>query len=137
MLGCWGDPRTGISAFLGKLLTPVFSNSGVLFFFPILTVIITILLTNFMINMVVAVIMITATMPIAASLGILFLAGGISDYRMLYHRVYVTCIFAGILLFVCEYQMGACKKYVEQHFVPTILMMAIVALGWNFILFMF
>ena len=134
-VGLLGDPRTGISAFLGKLLTPVFSNSGVLFFF-ILTVIITILLTNFMINMVVAVIMITATMPIAASLGV--------DSLQVVYLITVCCTIAFMLpvssaasccLFANTKWVRA--KDVYKYSVPTILMMAIVALGWNFILFMF
>lgn len=130
-----GDEKTGISAFLGKVLTPLFTDSSVVFFF-LLTLIITIFLTNFMINMVVAIIMITATMPIAASLGV--------DSLQIVYLITISCTIAFMLpaasaasccLFANTKWVRA--KDVYKYSVPTILMMAIVALGWNFILFMF
>ena len=134
-VGLLGDPRTGISTFLGKLLTPLFTDSSTIFFF-ILTVIITIFLTNFMINMVVAVIMITATMPIAASLGV--------DSLQVVYLITVCCTIAFMLpaasaASCCLFAntKWVCAKDVYKYSVPTILMMAVVALGWNIILFMF
>ncbi|MDO4280986.1 MAG: SLC13 family permease [Peptococcaceae bacterium] len=130
-----GSDATGISAFLGKMLTPLFNDSSVIFFF-LLTLVITVFLTNFMINMVVAVIMISATLPIAASLGV--------DSLQIVYLITVSCTIAFMLpaasaascvLFANTQWVRA--KDVYKYSVPTIIMMALIALVWNFILFLF
>lgn len=130
-----GDERTGISAFLGKVLTPVFTDSSKLIFF-LLTLAITVFLTNFMINMVVAVIMISATMPIAANLGV--------DPLQIVYLITISCTIAFMLpsasaasccLFANTQWVRA--KDVYKYSVPTIIMLSLIALGWNWVLFLF
>lgn len=130
-----GSADAGISAFLAKTFTPMFANASVLTLF-ILVLLITILLTNFMINMVVAVIMISATMPIAAQLG--------ADPLQL---VYLITVSATIAFMLPAASAASCCLFANTEWVrgkdvyplafPTIIMMALVALGWNFILFLF
>lgn len=130
-----GTAEAGIGAFLGAVLTPVFQDTSVIVF-VLLTLAITIILTNFMINMVVAVIMITATMPIAANLGM--------DLLQIVYLITISCTIAFMLppasaasccLFANTKWVRA--KDVYKYSVPTILMLAVVALVWNMILFMF
>lgn len=130
-----GSEDAGIGAFLGKILTPVFNDSSVIIFF-LLTLIITICLTNFMINMVVAVIMITATMPIATSLGV--------DSLQIVYLITVSCTIAFVLppasaasccLFANTKWVRA--KDVYKYSVPTIILLALIALVWDFVLFLF
>lgn len=113
----------------------MFANASVRTLF-ILVLLITILLTNFMINMVVAGIMISATMPIAAQLG--------ADPLQL---VYLITVSATIAFMLPAASAASCCLFANTEWVrgkdvyplafPTIIMMALVALGWNFILFLF
>lgn len=130
-----GLPEAGISAFLGNLFTPMFQDVSVIVFF-LLVLAITVFLTNFMINMVVAVIMISATLPVAASLGV--------DSLQIVYLITVSCTIAFMLpaasaascvLFANTEWVRA--KDVYTYAVPTILVMAVAALLWNLILFMF
>ena len=130
-----GSEQAGIGAFLGKILTPMFSDSSVIIFF-LLTLAITIFLTNFMINMVVAVIMITATMPIANGLGV--------DSLQIVYLITISCTIAFMLpaasaasccLFANTKWVRA--KDVYKYSVPTIILLAAIALIWNYILFLF
>lgn len=130
-----GSQEAGISAFLGAVFTPMFQDVSVIVLF-ILVCIITIVLTNFMINMVVAVIMISATLPIAASLGV--------DPLQIVYLITVSCTIAFLLpassaascvLFANTEWVRA--KDVYAYAVPTIIMMAVITLFWNIILFMF
>ncbi|MEE0510110.1 MAG: SLC13 family permease [Peptococcaceae bacterium] len=130
-----GNDKAGISAFLGQVLTPLFSDSSLIFFF-ILTLVITVILTNLMINMVVAVIMITATLPIAASLGV--------DSLQIVYLITVSCNIAFMLpaasaasvcLFSNTKWIRAREIYIYS--IPTIIVMAVVTLLWNFVVFMF
>lgn len=134
-VGLLGSEKAGIGAFLGNLFTPMFQNTSVVVFF-LLTLAITVFLTNFMINMVVAVIMITATMPVAASLGV--------DSLQIVYLITVSCTIAFFLpaasaasccLFANTKWVRAKDVYVYS--VPTILMLSLIALVWNIILFMF
>ncbi|MFR6291861.1 MAG: SLC13 family permease [Peptococcaceae bacterium] len=130
-----GLPEAGISAFLGNLFTPMFQDVSVIVFF-LLVLAITVFLTNFMINMVVAVIMISATLPVAASLGV--------DSLQIVYLITVSCTIAFMLpaasaascvLFANTEWVRA--KDVYTYAVPTILVMAVAALLWNLVLFMF
>ena len=130
-----GNPAAGISAFLGVVFTPMFSGVSVIVFF-LLILVITVFLTNFMINMVIAVIMIAATLPIAATLGV--------DSLQVVYLITVACTIAFMLppasaascvLFANTEWVRA--KDVYKYGAPTIVMMAAVALIWNMILFMF
>ncbi len=130
-----GNPAAGISAFLGKVFTPMFGGvSTIVFFLLILAV--TVFITNFMVNMVVAVIMIAATLPIAATLGI--------EPTQVVYLITIACTIAFMLppasaascvLFANTEWVRA--KDVYKYGFPTIIMMSLVALIWNIVLFMF
>lgn len=134
-VGLLGSPDAGISAFLAQVLTPLFSNTSVVIFF-LITLVVTILLTNFMINMVVAVIMIAAVVPISVSLGV--------DPLQIVYLLTIACTIAFMLpaasaascvLFANTAWIKA--KDIYLYSVPTIIMLAAIALIWNVILFMF
>ena len=134
-VGLLGKPEAGISAFLAQVLTPLFQNTSVIFFFAI-TVLVTLILTNFMINMVVAVIMIAAVVPISASLGV--------PPLQIVYLITIVCTIAFMLpaasaascvLFANTAWIKA--KDIYLYSVPTIIMLALVAVIWNVILFMF
>lgn len=134
-VGLLGSDKAGIGAFLGKIFTPLFQDTSVIAFF-LLTLVITVFLTNFMINMVVAVIMITATMPICATLGV--------DQLQIVYLITISCTIAFMLpaasaasccLFANTKWVRAKDVYIYS--VPTIILLSLVALGWNYILFLF
>lgn len=129
------NPATGISAFLGAHLAPIFMGKPIVLFVAI-AMLITIILTNFMINMVIAVLMMAATFPVATQLGI-----DVTQLGYLY-TVCATIAFclpaaspAGMLLFANKEWLNA--KEIYKFAIPTALVMAVVALLWNLILFKF
>lgn len=134
-VGLLGNPDAGISAFLGAIFTPMFQGvSPVVFILLVLAI--TVFLTNFMINMVVAVIMISATLPIAVSMGI--------DPLQIVYLITLSCTIAFFLpaasaascvLFANTQWVRA--KDVYKYSLPIILMMAAFALIWNMVVFMF
>lgn len=134
-VGMLGNPETGISAFLSGVLAPVFAGKPVFLFFLIAMAVL-IVLTNFMINMVVAVIMMTATFPVAVTLGI--------DLTQL---AYLYTIGATIAFFLPAASAASCvlfsnsawvrAKDVYKYALPTILMISAIAMIWNFIVFLF
>lgn len=130
-----GSADAGIGAFLGQLFTPMFSGASVIVFF-LLVLAITVFLTNFMVNVVIAVIMLAATLPVASNLGI--------DALQVVYLITVSCTIAFML--PAASAASAClfsntewvrAKDVYKYGFPTIIMMAIVTLLWNIILFMF
>ena len=134
-VGLLGNEAAGISAFLGKLFTPMFQGKSTVVLF-LLIMLITIFLTNFMINMVVAVIMISATLPVVASLGVMPL--------QVVYLITVSCTIAFMLppasaasciLFANTEWVRA--KDVYKYAFPTIILIAVVALAWNIIMFSF
>lgn len=134
-VGLLGSEKAGIGAFLGQVLTPVFQGRSIIVF-CLLTAAITVFITNFMINMVVAIIMITATLPICASLGV--------DQLQIVYLITITCTIAFVLppasaasccLFANTKWVRA--KDVYKYSVPTIIWLTFVALAWNYILFLF
>ena len=134
-VGLLGNENAGISAFLGKLFTPMFQGKSTVVLF-LLILVITIILTNFMINMVVAVIMISATLPMAATLGV--------DPLQIVYLITVSCTIAFMLP---PASAASCilfantdwvkPKDIYKYAVPTIFLIAIVALGWNLVMFAF
>lgn len=128
-----GSPAAGISAFLGGVFVPMFQGKPVMIFF-LLVLVITVFLTNFMINMVIAVIMISATLPVAMSFGL--------DPTQVVYLITVACTIAFMLppasaascvLFANTEWIRATDVY--KYGAPTIVMMSLVALVWNLILF--
>lgn len=130
-----GSADAGIGAFLAQALTPLFQNTSVIFFFFI-TVIVTLILTNFMINMVVAVIMISAVVPISVTLGV--------PPLQIVYLITIVCTIAFMLpaasaascaLFANTAWIKA--KDIYLYSIPTIILLAVIAVVWNVILFMF
>ncbi len=134
-VGLLGNPEAGISAFLAQVFTPMFQGvSPVIFILLVLAI--TVFMTNFMINMVVAVIMISATLPIAASMGM--------DPLQIVYLITLSCTIAFFLpaASAASCVMFANTKWVRakdvyMYSIPTILMMASIALIWNIVIFMF
>lgn len=134
-VGLLGNADAGISALLAQVFTPLFQGVSPIIF-TLLILAITIFMTNFMINMVVAVIMLSATLPIAVSMGI--------DPLQIVYLITLSCTIAFMLpaASAASCVLFANTKWVRAKDVylysgPTILMMAAVALIWNLILFMF
>ena len=134
-VGLLGNEAAGISAFLGQLFTPMFQGKSTVVLF-LLIMLITIILTNFMINMVVAVIMISATVPMAAALGI--------NPLQIVYLITVSCTIAFMLppasaasciLFANTEWVRA--KDIYKYAFPTIILIAVVALVWNLVMFAF
>lgn len=134
-VGLLGNPDAGISAFLAQIFTPMFQGVSPIVFI-LLVLVITVFLTNFMINMVVAVIMISATLPIAVSMGI--------DPLQIVYLITLSCTIA---FFLPAASAASCvlfantkwvrAKDVYKYSLPIIIMMAAVALIWNIVVFMF
>ena len=129
------NPETGISAFLSGVFLPVFAGKPAAVFI-VLVVVVTVLLTNVMNNMVVAAIMITATIPIAISLGI-------DSLQMAYLITTASCIAlllppssAPALVMYANTQWVRAKD-VYIYVTPAIITTTIVFCVWNFIIFMF
>lgn len=130
-----GVSDTGISAFLSQVLGPVFGGlSPVLFLF--LGLVITVVLSNFLANMVVAVIMMTATFPLAAQMGLDFTQ---LAYLYTIGATVAFCLPAasppGMLMFANKEWLNAGLIY--KYSLPTIVMMTIVVFIWNLVMFMF
>ncbi len=130
-----GSPETGISAFVGGKLGAIFAGRPAIIFVA-LVAIITIVLTNLMANMIVAIIMISATLPLAAQLGI--------DPMQLGFLITVCSSIAfclpasspaGQYMFMNKEWLSS--KEIWTFAIPTVIMMSIVAIAWNMILFLF
>ena len=130
-----GNASTGISAFVGSFLGPIFAGKPA-WLFIILSMVITIVLTNFMANMVVAVVMFAACLPIGATLGIDPMQLGFL-YTICSSMAFLlpAASPAGMLVFMNKEWMTTGEIY--KYAIPTIVMMAAVAYVWNIILFMF
>ena len=130
-----GNASTGISAFVGSFLGPIFVGKPA-WLFIILSMVITIVLTNFMANMVVAVVMFAACLPIGATLGIDPMQLGFL-YTLCSSMAFLlpAASPAGMLVFMNKEWMTTGEIY--KYAIPTIVMMAVVAYVWNIVLFMF
>jgi di/tricarboxylate transporter len=130
-----GNASTGISAFVGSFLGPIFVGKPA-WLFIILSMVITIVLTNFMANMVVAVVMFAACLPIGATLGIDPMQLGFL-YTICSSMAFLlpAASPAGMLVFMNKEWMTTGE--IDKYAIPTIVMMAVVAYVWNIILFMF
>lgn len=130
-----GAKNVGLSAFFSYVLAPAFSGLSPALFM-LFGLIVTVILSNFLANMVVAVIMMTATFPIAIQLGI-----DITQLGYLY-AVGATIAFClppasppSSLMFSNKEWLNA--KMIYKLSIPTIIMMTIVTYVWNLIVFMF
>lgn len=130
-----GNPATGIGEFLGNLLAPVFAGQPIVIFF-IIAMLLVVLMTNFMVNMVAAVILMTATFPVANILGV-----ELTQLAYMYSMgatfaLLLPCASgASVILFANTAWMKA--KDIYLYGVPTIIMVSAVALLWNYIYFLF
>lgn len=134
-VGLMALPETGISAFLSNLLTPIFSEISIVWFF-VITVLITVALTNITINMVVAMIVATVTVPIGTALGI--------PAEQIIYLVTICCTIAfclpsaspaAMLLFANKQWIKASDAY--KYAIPTVIVFSIIATLCNVIRFMF
>ena len=130
-----GNSETGISAFVGSKLGPVFVGKPPALFI-ILCMVITILLTNFMANMVVAVVMFAATLPIAGQMGLdIMQLGFLFTICSSIAFLLPAASPAGMLVFMNKEWMTV--KEIYTFALPTVVMMGLVVYVWNVILFMF
>lgn len=134
-VGLMALPETGISQFLSTLLTPVFDGISTIWFF-VIAVLITVVLTNFTINMVVAMIMITVTLPVGTNLGI--------PPEQIIYLLTICCTIAfclpsaspsAMLLFANKTWIKATDAY--KYAIPTLIVFSILAVLTNIIRFMF
>ena len=128
-----GHEKAGISAFLEDVLAPLFIGKPA-FIFIVLAAIATVICTNFMVNKIIAVLMISMTMPIATALGI--------DPIQMACLYTVICTVAFILpsasqsafvLFSNTEWVRA--SYVYKYGLPVIIMMTVVHILWNLLYF--
>lgn len=128
-----GSSDAGISAFLSQTFVPMFQGKPTIIFF-LLILGVTILLTNFMINMVVAVIMMAATLPMVPVLGL-------NPLQVVY-LITIACTIAFMLpassqaacfLFANKDWVRAKDMYVYS--VPTILLLSAIIMVWNVVFF--
>ncbi len=134
-VGFIGSEQAGISAFLTQIIAPIFANVSP-YTFLILVAVVTVAMTNVMLNMAVAAIMIAIAVPIAGTMGI--------EALQVVYLITISCTIAflmpmsssaGTLLFGnTEWVRPA---MIFKYGVPSIIMMTIVAVVWNVILFMF
>lgn len=128
-----GSEKAGISHFLEDVLAPLFIGRPTVVFI-VLASIATVVCTNFMVNKVVAVLMISMTMPIATALGI--------DPVQMACLYTVICTVAFILpsasqsAFVLFSNTDWVRaSYVYKYGLPVIIMMTVVHILWNLLYF--
>ncbi len=127
------NPATGISAFLGAQLGPIFAGRPAILL-VILGAIMTILLTNLMANMVVAVIMFAAVLPIGAQMGVDPMQLGFLFTICSSIAFCLPCSSpAGQFMFLNHDWLTSTDIW-KMAF-PTILMMSIVAITWGVVFF--
>ena len=128
-----GNEKAGISAFLEDVLAPLFLGKPA-FVFIVLAAVATVVCTNFMVNKIIAVLMISMTIPIATALGI--------DPVQMACLYTVICTVAFILpsasqsafvLFSNTQWVRA--SYVYKYGLPVIIMMTVVHILWNLLYF--
>ena len=129
------NPDSGITAFLTSFLAPVFNDISAFWFFAA-TLVITVLLTNLTVNVIVAVLMMTFTLPIAVSLGI-------APVQVVYLPT-ISCTIAflvpssgpgAMLLFTNKQWMKT--KDVYLYAIPTVILLSVIALVVNLLVFAF
>lgn len=128
-----GSEDAGISSFLSHILSPIFVGRPALFLI-ILATIATVICTNFMVNKIVAVLMISITMPIATQLNI--------NLVQLVTLYTVSCTIAFMLpsasqsstVFFANSEWARPKDIFRYGFVVLILLTAL-SIVWNIIYF--
>lgn len=132
-VGLMATPETGISAFLSNVLSPIFADISIVWFF-VITVGLTVLLTNITINMVVAMIMATVTIPVGTSLGL--------PPEQIIYLVTICCTIAfclpsaspaAMLLFANKKWIKASDAY--KYAIPTVIVFSVVAAICNVLRF--
>ena len=119
--------------FMAILFVPMFAGKPTIIFF-LLVLLITVFLTNFMINMVVAVIMMAATLPMVPVLGL--------DPLQVVYLITIACTIAFMLPASSQ---AACFLFANKDWVrakdmygyafPTIILFSIIIMVWNVIFF--
>lgn len=130
---CISNEDAGISAFLTNVLSPVFIGKPAVLLIIIGTIV-TVVITNFMVNKIVGVLMISITMPIATQLGI--------DSVQLASLYTVACTIAFMLpsasqastVFFANSEWAR-PKDVFVYGMITIVPMTVVVIVWNLIYF--
>ncbi len=130
-----GTDAVGINLFLADALAPSFAGRPALLFI-VLAAVVTVICTNFMVNKIIAVLMISITMPIAAALGI--------DQVQLACLYTIICTVAFMLpsasqsatvLFSNTEWVRAADVY--KYGLPVIVMMTALQILWNLVYFRF
>lgn len=127
------NEKAGISTFLTNALSPVFDNKPAVLLI-IIGAIITVIITNMMINKIVGVLMISITLPIATRLGI--------DSVQLVSLYTVACTIAFMLpsasqastVFFANAEWAR-PKDIFAYGLMTIVPLTIVCIGWNLLYF--
>ena len=134
-VGLVGNANAGISAWIAQTFTPMFAHiPPALFLFIVLAL--TVLLTNFMVNVVVATLMITAAVPIAQGLMI--------DPLQIVYMVTLGCTIAFMLpsaspasLLLFSNTDWIRSKDVYQYALPTIIVFTLITFAWAVVVFAF
>ena len=128
-----GTDAVGINLFLADAIGPLFLGKPALLFI-VLAAVVTVVCTNFMVNKIIAVLMISITMPIAVTLGI--------DQVQLACLYTIICTVAFMLpsasqsatvLFSNTEWVRAADVY--KYGTPVIIMMTILQILWNLVYF--
>ena len=128
-----GTDAVGINLFLADAIGPIFSGKPALLFI-VLAAVVTVVCTNFMVNKIIAVLMISITMPIAVTLGI--------DQVQLACLYTIICTVAFMLpsasqsatvLFSNTEWVRAVDVY--KYGTPVIIMMTSLQILWNLVYF--
>jgi len=128
-----GSSEAGISNFLTETLTPFFAGKSAIFLI-VLSTIVTVIITNFMVNKIVAVLIISITMPIAQMLGI--------DLVQLGALYTVSCTIAFMLpsasqastIFFAN-SAWARPKDIFAYGIVVIIVLTALAITWNLLYF--
>ena len=128
-----GSKDVGLNQTLNSLVAPIIAGQSPLFF-SLLTIIVTVILTNFMVNKIVGVLMVTITIPIVTSLGL-----DPIQFACIYT---VACTIAFLLPAASQ---SACVLFSNTEWVraadvlkfglPTIIAMTLLMLVWSTLFF--
>ena len=128
-----GTDAVGINLFLADALSPIFVGKPALLFI-VLAAIVTVICTNFMVNKIIAILMVSITMPIAVTLGI--------------DQVQLVCLYTIIctVAFMLPSASQSAAVYfsntgwvraadVYKYGTPVIIMMTLLQILWNLVYF--
>lgn len=128
-----GKDEVGINIFLGNFLAPIFEGKPTVVFVIVVTCI-TVICTNFMVNKIIAVLMISMTMPIALNLGM-----NLEALAILY------CVACTIAFLLPSASQSACILFsnttwvragdVFKYGLPSIIVATVLILIWDVLYF--